>query len=62
LPPVLAGGKRNKYEMALAKKEVILAKAISYSNFISPPAKAGGNLILRKSNTNESKKTRNSLF
>ena len=43
LPPALAGGIGVNVVLALAKKQVVLAKALNYcQNFISP-AKAGGN-------------------
>jgi hypothetical protein len=46
LPPALAGGKGINIKLALAKKDVILAKAIPYYPNFVPPAKAGGNLML----------------
>jgi hypothetical protein len=43
LPPALARGRGMDIKLALAKKDAILAKAISYNSNFIPPAKAGGN-------------------
>jgi hypothetical protein len=42
LPPALAGGIRKQYPLALAKKNIILAKALLILKNFIPPAKAGG--------------------
>jgi len=45
LPPASAGEKEINIKLALAKKNTILAKAISHNSNFIPPAEAGGNLI-----------------
>jgi len=47
LPPALAGGKGNEYQIGISQKECNFAKAKLHYGYFIPLAKAGGNSNLK---------------